>query len=452
MSRITESEIEAFALELLESQGFTCIHGPDIAPDSDSSERGSYGDVVLAGRLTRAVDTLNPDIPPEAREQAIKEVLRITEPDLITTNEKFHRMLTEGVEVEFRRDGEIVGDKVWLVDYHNPANNDFAAVNQFTVMQDNISKRPDILLYVNGLPLVVIELKNAADQSATIRKAFDQLQSYKQAVPALFHYNGLLVVSDGLEAKAGSLSAGFTRFMAWKSIDGTRDEKKTRNQLEVLLKGLCTKERLLDLIRHYTVFEKSKKQDPKTGLTTVSTEKKIAAYHQYFAVNKAIDSTKQAVSVQGDRRCGVVWHTQGSGKSLSMVFYTGKLVLELDNPTVVVITDRNDLDDQLFDTFAGCNQLLRQPPIQADNRDHLQELLKVAAGRIVFTTLQKFLPEEGQEKFPLLSERRNIVVIADEAHRSQYGFAARTVTKKDSSEARTLYGFAKYLRDALPNA
>jgi len=282
-----------------------------------------------------------------------------------------------------------------------------------------------------------MELKNPADENATVRKAYDQLQTYKAYIPSLFNYNTLLIASDGYEARAGSLTAGFSRFMAWKSIDGKREESRLINQLEILIKGLLNKRTVLDLIRHFTVFEKTKKEDPKTGLSTVATEKKIAGYHQYFAVNKAIESTRMAASVRGDRRCGVVWHTQGSGKSLSMVFYTGKLVLKLDNPTIVVITDRNDLDDQLFDTFAGCHQLLRQAPVQAQDREDLKKLLRVASGGIVFTTVQKFFPDEKGMEYPLLSERRNIVVIADEAHRSQYDF---------------IDGFARHTRDALPYA
>lgn len=359
-------------------------------------------------------------------------------------------MLTDGVSVEYQKNGDTVGDKIWLIDFENPLNNDLLVCNQFTVIENEKTKRPDVVLLVNGLPLVVIELKNPADENATIQKAFTQLQNYKKAIPSLFNYNGVLVASDGLDAKMGSLTAGWSRFMAWKTVDGTKEDKSTVPQIETLINGMLRPDVLLDLVKQFTVFEKTKKEDSQTGLISVETIKKIAAYHQYHAVKKAVVSTKEASQEDGSRKAGVVWHTQGSGKSLSMVFYAGKIVLELDNPTIVIITDRNDLDDQLFDTFAGSKQLLRQEPIQASNRAHLKKLLKTAGGGIIFTTIQKFSPEEISENFDLLSERKNIVVIADEAHRSQYGFGAKTLIK--NGEAFTKYGFAKYLRDALPNA
>lgn len=311
-------------------------------------------------------------------------------------------------------------------------------------------------MFVNGLPLVVIELKNPADEKATVHKAYTQLQNYKNAIPQLFNYNSLLIASDGLDAKAGSLTAAWTRFMNWKTSDGKKEAKTTISQIETLIKGMLKPEVLLDLIAHYTVFEKSKKIDKETGQTFVETVKKIAAYHQYYAVKKAIESTKKASQEKGNRKDGVVWHTQGSGKSLSMVFYAGKIVLELDNPTIVVMTDRNDLDDQLFGTFASSHQLLRQTPVQTKNRKHLKELLKTAGGGIIFTTIQKFSPEDGGENFDLLSTQKNIIVIADEAHRSQYGFGAKNIIQKDKDGnevgAKISFGFAKYLRDALPNA
>jgi type I restriction enzyme, R subunit len=359
-------------------------------------------------------------------------------------------MLTDGVGVEYQKNGDTVGDKVWLIDFENSLNNNLLVCNQFTVVENEKTKRPDVVLLVNGLPLVVIELKNPADENATVQKAFTQLQNYKKVISSLFYYNGVLVASDGLDAKMGSLTAGWSRFMAWKTVDGVKEDKSTVPQIETLINGMLCPDVLLDLVKQFTVFEKTKKEDSKTGLTSVETVKKIAAYHQYHAVKKAVESTKDASREDGSRKAGVVWHTQGSGKSLSMVFYSGKIVLELDNPTIVVITDRNDLDDQLFDTFAGSKQLLRQEPIQANNRAHLKKLLKTAGGGIIFTTIQKFSPEEISENFELLSERKNIVVIADEAHRSQYGFGAKTLIK--NGEAFTKYGFAKYLRDALPNA
>jgi len=445
MTKIFESNIENFAIELLEKQGYVYL-----SPEQQEVERENLSEVVLRGRLKSAIDKLNPNIPEEAREQALREVLNLPSQNLVENNEAFHQILTDGVGVEYQKNGDTVGDKVWLVDFANPLNNDLVVCNQFTVIENGVNKRPDVVLLVNGLPLVVIELKNPTDENATVQKAFTQLQNYKNAIPSLFYYNGILVASDGLDAKMGSLTAGWSRFMAWKTVDGVKEDKSTVPQIETLIKGMLRPDVLLDLVKQFTVFEKTKKEDPQTGLTSVETVKKIAAYHQYHAVNKAVVSTKEASREDGNRKVGVVWHTQGSGKSLSMVFYAGKIVLELDNPTIVVITDRNDLDDQLFDTFASSKQLLRQEPIQANNRAHLKELLQTAGGGIIFTTIQKFSPEDLSKNFDLLSERRNIVVIADEAHRSQYGFGAKTLIK--NGQAHTKYGFAKYLRDALPNA
>jgi len=305
-------------------------------------------------------------------------------------------------------------------------------------------------LLVNGMPFVVIELKNPSDEKATVKKAFTQLQNYKTAIPALFHYNAVLVASDGLDARGGTLTSPFSRFLAWKTIDGIKEEKETVPQIDTLVRGMLAPQVLLDLIAHFTVFQTTDIPDLETGITQIQTIKVQAAYHQYYAVNKAVVSTKGAAGEHGDQKIGVVWHTQGSGKSFSMVFYAGKVVLSLDNPTVVVITDRNDLDDQLFDTFASCKQLLRQDPVQVESRGHLKELLKTRGGGIIFTTIQKFSPEEGNDVFDMLSDRKNIIVIADEAHRTQYGFGAKTTTKDGG--ATTRYGFAKYLRDALPNA
>ncbi|MCE7699762.1 MAG: type I restriction endonuclease subunit R, partial [Methanobacterium paludis] len=331
-----------------------------------------------------------------------------------------------GVDVEYRKSDRIAGDKVWLFDFQNPENNEFLAVNQFTVVENKNNRRPDIVIFVNGIPLVVFELKNPLDEDATIKTAFNQLETYKDQIPSLFHYNEIMIISDGVEARAGTITSNFERFMPWKTIDGRKEEIKTMPQIEVLLRGMLKRDVLVDLIRHFIVFQ--------TNKTTV--KKKLAAYHQYHAVNKAVDETIKAAAPEGDRRCGVVWHTQGSGKSLIMAFYSGKLVQKLDNPTIVLLTDRNDLDDQLFGTFSGCQDLLRQAPVQAETRENLQELLTVSSGGIVFTTIQKFLPEKGDD-YPVLSERRNIIVIADEAHRSQYDF---------------IDGFARHMHDALPNA
>lgn len=476
-TRIGEDAIEMMAIERLGDQGYGYAYGPDIAADGATPERSSYEDVLLLGRVEAAIARLNPAVPPDARLDALRQIRHLSAPELIANNETFHRLLTEGIPVTTQQDGQPRGDLVRLVDFANPLNNDFLAVNQFTVIENGINKRPDIVLFVNGLPLVVIELKNAADETATLKAAYKQVQTYKAAIPSLFTYNGVLVISDGLEAQAGSLSAGRSRFAAWKTGDGVVEASPLIPQLETLIRGMLNPRTLLDLIRSFTVFEKDRHEDLQTGIVRIETVKKLAFYHQYYAVNKAVESTLRAVdldsrtalrepparynlpSVQdqprGDRKAGVFWHTQGSGKSLSMVFYTGKIVQLLDNPTIVVITDRNDLDDQLFDTFAASKQLLRQEPVQAGSRDQLKALLKVASGGIVFTTIQKFWPEEGNV-FETLSQRHNIVVIADEAHRTQYGFGARTIDEMDEDGnmvgQRVVYGFAKYLRDALPHA
>jgi len=455
MNYLTESAIEDFAIKLFERLGYSYVYAPDIAPDGDNPERAHYDEVILKDRLWAAVQRINPSVPRHALQEAVKDVERIHSPELLANNETFHRMMTEGVKVTYQKDGQDRGDLVWLIDFAKPENNEFVVANQFTVIENNQNKRPDIILFINGLPLVVIELKNAADENATIKSAYKQIDTYKHTIPSLFTTNAILVISDGLEAKAGSLSAGFSRFMTWKSADGKTEASHLVSQLETLINGMLNKTTLLDLIRHFVVFEKAKKEDPKTGVISISTVKKLAAYHQYYAVNAAIASTLRAASSGGDQKAGVVWHTQGSGKSLSMVFYTGKIVLALDNPTVLVITDRNDLDDQLFDTFAATAQLLRQEPKQADDRQQLKDLLKVGSGGVVFSTIQKFQPEEGNV-YEQLSDRRNIIVVVDEAHRTQYGFQAKTVDEKDDQGnvigQKVVYGFAKYLRDALPNA
>ncbi|HAH32183.1 MAG TPA: restriction endonuclease subunit R [Elusimicrobia bacterium] len=659
MPAFTESEIETFSLDELKRLGFSYIPGPSIAPDvevtdglftaepsvpfGEPEKRESYGDVVLKSTLEEAIERLNPEIPAAARQEALKAVLSVYSPQLIDANENFHKLLAEGVPVTVRKDGQDRGERVWLVDFQNPENNVFFSINQFTIIERNQNKRTDIILYVNGLPLVVIELKNPADANATIRKAYDQIQTYKIVIPSLFFYNAFCVISDGLEAKAGTLSAPFSRFQAWKTVDGKKESPGHVSQLEVLINGMFNKATLLDLIRNFIVFEKYKKIDAKTGLTQIETVKKIAAYHQYYAVNAALVSTRRAMGIleprpsplaplpegegknyrggldfsglvtearelrkkqtpveevmwellrdkklQGlkfrrqhqigdyiadfycnelklvveldgsvhnipsqskkdstrdawlkslgnrvlrftntdileniptvlqsiasfsahpsplmqkvissapspgsashplplgegrgegyaNRKAGVIWHTQGSGKSLSMVFYAGKLIRNLNNPTIVVITDRNDLDQQLFDTFAASSSLLGQKPVQADSRENLKALLKVASGGIVFTTMQKFAPSapspgsashplplgEGRgegdiSSMPCLSTRRNIIVIADEAHRTQYGFETKFIDTKDKdgnvTGTRKAYGFAKYLRDAIPNA
>ncbi|MCX6256607.1 MAG: HsdR family type I site-specific deoxyribonuclease [Bacteroidia bacterium] len=540
MNPITESEIEQIAIGYLQNLGYSYLLGPDISPDGIHPER-QYNEVLLVNRLRDAIDKFNSTIPADAKEDALKKILRIGMQGLaspVDANELFHRYLNEGIDVEVRTNDGIRGNKVYIADFNEPENNEFLAVNQFTVIENNQNKRPDLILFINGLPLVVIELKNPTDELATVKTAFNQLQTYKQAIPSLFTYNELLIASDGWDAKYGTITSDRSRFSSWKTKDlpaprpnmyyvyailcyndsiyigqtenlekrwkehllgvgadwtkkykpkmivhfeeyNTRSEAVKREhdlktgygrkwlkreiaagrarqaggrttadtlqpQMEVMFKGMLNKKTLLDLIRHFIVFEKSKEK----------TLKKIAAYHQYYAVNKAVSTTQLASTETGDRRAGVIWHTQGSGKSLSMVFYTGKLVLALDNPTIVVLTDRNDLDDQLFETFTNCQQLLRQEPRQAEDRRHLRSLLNVASGGIVFTTIQKFMPldediivsktavQDPSAKYigaeiKALSLRKNIIVIADEAHRSQYDF---------------IDGYAKHLRDALPNA
>jgi len=369
MAKITESKIEEFAIGLLEKQGYQYIYAPSIAPDSKTPERQKFEDVLLMERLQSAVEIINPSIPADIREDAIKQIQRLNSPELIANNEAFHRMLTEGIKVSYQKDGNSRGDLVWLIDFQNPENNDFLVANQFTVIENNVNKRPDVVLFVNGIPLVVIELKNPADENATVRSAFRQVQTYKQSIANLFTYNAYMIISDGLEANAGTISSGSSRFMAWKTSDGKVEASPLIGQMETLIKGMLNKSTLLDLIRHFIVFEKAKREDKETGIITIETVKKLASYHQYYAVNRAVESTLRAsgyseansedcdelmvmespasyglvgVNSQpvGDRKGGVVWHTQGSGKSLSMVFYTGKIVLTMDNPTVVVITDR----------------------------------------------------------------------------------------------------------------
>ncbi len=485
-TQLTESEIEDLALQELAQLGYTYIPGPSLLASADGipAARPNTDAVVLPQHLRAAAQRLNPGIAEELREQAIKELLRVTGPELLTNNETTHRMLTEGIKVTTVRDGHERGELVFLIDFTNPERNEFLAVNQLVVTENGRNRRPDIVLFVNGLPLVVIELKNAADERATIRSAFTQIQNYKHDIPSLFAFNSLCVISDGLEAKAGSLSAGFSRFSAWKTSDGITEDSRLIPEMETIINGLLRPAVLLEMVRYFTVFEKDEGKDKTTGLVKIQTVKKVAAYHQYYAVLAAVKSTLRAAGYAdyrefdapsvtgttgdhptlptvadqaiGDRRGGVVWHTQGSGKSLSMVFFAGKIVQVMDNPTLVVITDRNDLDDQLFDTFSTSQQLLRQTPRQAEDRQHLKQLLAVEAGGIVFTTIQKFSPEEGNV-FDELSDRSNIVVIIDEAHRSQYGFEARNakVIDRETGEQigmRTVYGHAKYLRDALPQA
>jgi len=430
MSAFDESIVEQATMEWLEELGYATVFGPDIAPDETAAERTDYGQVVLIGRLREALGRINPRIPSEARAEAIRKVLLAESPSLIENNRRFHKMLVDGVDVEYRRpDGSVAGDKVWLVDFKDIDANDWLAVNQFTIIEDRRNRRPDVLLFVNGLPLVLFELKNAAAEEVTVKGAFNQVQTYKKDIPSLFVFGEMNIVSDGLEARLGTLTGDWERFAPWRTIDGVTIAPRGTSELETLVKGVLDRQRLLDLIRHFIIFEDDGQK----------ISKKLAGYHQYHAVNKAVTETVRAAAPIGDRRVGVIWHTQGSGKSLSMVFYAGKVILDpaMNNPTLVVLTDRNDLDEQLFTTFGQCKDLLRQTPVKAENRGHLRKLLSVGSGGVVFTTIQKFLPETKGDKYPLLSDRRNIVVIADEAHRSQYAF---------------IDGFARHLRDGLPKA
>ncbi|MEQ9328643.1 MAG: type I restriction endonuclease subunit R [Rhodospirillales bacterium] len=471
MPAITEADIETMLLEQLQSLGYTRIPSTVAGPDGSTPERDAHADVILVNRLKQALDRLNPDIPPEAREDALKKVLATEKPSLVEENRRLHRALVEGIDVEFYTgDGTIRGDKVWLVDFDDPDANDWLALDQFTVIENSNNRRPDVVIFVNGLPLGVIELKNPGSETATLAGAYNQLQTYKAQIPSLFRTNALLVTSDGLTARVGSLTADFERFMPWRTTDGRIVLEKGQPELETLIEGVFDRHRLLELVRDFTVF----------GETPSGLVKIVAGYHQLHAVKRAVRSTLRALDAnqaaqavatdpnqmseeptdyglpgvagyaRGDKRIGVIWHTQGSGKSLLMAFYAGQLVRHqaMENPTIVVITDRNDLDDQLFGTFAMCRSLIRQTPVQAESREDLRAALTRASGGVVFTTIQKFSPGAGEADYPALTDRRNVVVIADEAHRSQYGFRA----KMERSTGEVSYGFAKYLRDALPNA
>jgi len=452
MSTLNESVVEDAALAWLAGLGYAVLHGPDIAIGMLGAERSdpNYRDVVLEGRLRQALERLNRDLPADALEDAFRKLTRTDAPTLVERNRAVHRMLVDGVTVEYRRkDGSIAGAQAQVIDFNTPDNNDWLAINQFTVADGQHTRRPDMVLFVNGLPLAVIELKNPADENATVWSAHQQLQTYQAQIPALFATNAALLISDGVQARIGALGAGKEWFKPWRTITGREDAAAKLAELQVVLEGVFEKRRFLNLVRHFIVFE-----DEGGGKII----KKMAGYHQFHAVNVAVEETLRAAQAHkaaemlgryeaggkpggapGDRRVGVVWHTQGSGKSLTMAFYAGRMILHpvMENPTLVVLTDRNDLDDQLFGTFARCKELLRQPPVQAADRADLREKLKVASGGVVFTTIQKFFPEEKGDRYPELSDRRNVVVIADEAHRSQYDF---------------IDGFARHMRDALPNA
>ncbi|MDR6213631.1 type I restriction endonuclease subunit R [Paracidovorax wautersii] len=436
MAFLSEAAVEQALLDQLRSLDYSIEREEDIGPDGHRPERESHDEVVLKKRFEDAVARLNPGLPLEVRQDAVRRVMQSELPSLLEENRRLHKLMTEGVDVEYYADdGTLTAGKVALIDFQHPELNDWLAVSQFVVINGQNNRRPDVVVFVNGLPLGVIELKAPGSAGAHLLGAFNQLQTYKKQIPALFNTNALLVTSDGIAARVGSLSADLERFMPWRTTDGTDIAPKGAPELSTLIEGVFERRRLLDLLCHFTVF----------GETGSGLAKIIAGYHQFHAVRHAVNSTVTASSPEGNQRVGVIWHTQGSGKSLLMAFYAGQLVKHpaMANPTLVVLTDRNDLDDQLFSTFSMCRDLIRQTPVQAESREDLQKVLSRASGGVIFTTLQKF----GEIAEPLTT-RRNVVVIADEAHRSQYGFKA----KVDAKTGEISYGFAKYMRDALPNA
>jgi type I restriction enzyme, R subunit len=468
LENFTEDKLEEAAIEILQELGYCYIFGPDISCDGERPERKDYRTVILEDRVKDALYRLNRHLPQESIEEAFRQIIAFNSPSLEENNRYFHNLITEGIDVWLHQDGQSRPLKAFLIDFEEPANNDFLVVNQFTIIEKE-ERRPDLVLFINGIPFVVIELKSATDENVSIDNAYAQIQTYKRDIPTLFYYNAFCILSDGINAKAGTITASQERFMNWRTVDGENIEPLEVPQYEVLLRGMLAKDRLIDIIENFILFQESKEEERDENGKKIGERKTIAkilaAYHQYFAVKKAVEKTKIATSENGDRKIGVIWHTQGSGKSFSMVFYTAQLVKQLNNPTIVVITDRNDLDDQLFSTFSKSKDILRQTPKQADVRKLSEEQKKQQAnekskeinglydllndresGGIIFTTIQKFKPEEGE--MPVLTDRKNVIVIADEAHRSQYGFSAKTDTK--TGEVK--YGYAKYLRDALPNA
>ncbi|MDU5081604.1 MAG: type I restriction endonuclease subunit R [Bacillota bacterium] len=464
----TEESLEQAAIEILQELGYDYKFAPDISCDGEYPERKDYREVILEQRVKDALFRINRDLPEEALEEAYRQIITFNSPMLEENNRYFHKLLVEGMEVSYQENGHIRTKRAYIIDFHNIDNNEFLVANQFTIVE-NEERRPDLIIFINGIPLVAVELKSASDENVGIEEAFNQIQTYKKDIPSLFNYNAFCILSDGINAKVGTITSNEARFMNWRSIDGETIEPFSSPQYEVLFKGMLAKERLLDIIENYILFQESKEEEKDFYGNKIGDKKTIikimAAYHQYFAVKKAIEKTKEATSEDGDRKIGVIWHTQGSGKSFSMVFYTARLVKELNNPTIVVITDRNDLDDQLFETFAKSEDILRQTPKQADVRklteaqksqqlgnnskeiNGLYDLLNDReSGGIIFTTIQKFTPEDGD--MPVLTDRKNVIIIADEAHRSQYGLEPKT----DIKTGEVKYGYAKYLRDALPNA
>ena len=436
-----ESNLEHTLIEWLQEQGYCYAFGPDISPGGQDDERHDYGTVVLKNRLKQSLLRINGKLPVEAIDEAMRQVLHPQHPTLIQNNHTFHKFITKGIDVQLRQpDGSYRTQKVWLSDQNNPENNEFLAVNQLTIIENKHTRRPDVIIYINGLPIAVIELKNPTDENATIEAAYNQLETYKHQIPSLMAYNSFLIISDGLQAKAGSLTATIDRYTFWKTKDGSNTASDGLPQLEVLAAGLLNKQTLIDIIHNFVMFQSDGK----------NTWKILSAYQQYYAVNKAVMNAHRAASSSGDRRIGVIWHTTGSGKSFTMAFFTGKIIRQMNNPTVIVITDRNDLDDQLYTTFCHSSELIGQTPEQANNRADLrQKLMQRQSGGVIFTTIQKFEPDNTDSDM-VLNSRSNIIVIADEAHRSQYGFEARVV--KTAEEAEIKYGYARYLHNALPMA
>lgn len=440
---MTEEQLEQDMLSWLSELGYTQIYGPDIAPDGSAPERSHFQEVLLIKRLKAAINHLNPHIPLAAREDALQQVCDLNTPILLSANHRFHHFLVNGVPVSYQKDDETRGDFVRLIDFTTPAENEWLAINQFSIQGPKHTRRPDIILFINGLPLILIELKNPADEKADLGKAFSQLQTYKEQIPDVFQYNEILIISDGSEAQMGALSTNFERFMVWRTIDGiTLDPLGQFAELETLTRGILNPICLLDYLRFFVLFENEGEL-----------VKKIAGYHQFHAVKHAIQQVIQASRPNGDKKGGVVWHTQGSGKSITMTCFASRVMREpmMENPTIVVITDRNDLDGQLFGVFSLSQDLLREQPVQVESRQDLRvKLNNRPSGGIVFCTIQKFMPGEDENIFPLLSDRRNIVVIADEAHRTQYGFTSEL--KGKAGHEKYSVGYAQHLRDALPNA
>jgi len=458
-----ETDLEFAVLEWFEELGYEVLFGPDISPEGSYPERKDYRDVILEERLKAALSRINPCLPNESLDEAFRQISIPQNPGLLMNNKAFHKMITDGLDVHVKqKDGRYRTEKAYAFDHTKPLNNEFLVVNQFTIIEHGVDKRPDVVVFVNGIPLVVMELKSASEENVDITHAYHQLKTYLKKIPSLFTYNSFMVISDGINAKAGTLTSDEDRFMSWRTIDGDMLASQSIPQIEVLIKGMFERTRFLDIIQHFVLFQDDGKELYKI----------LAGYHQYHAVNKAVESTERATKDSGDRRIGVIWHTQGSGKSLSMVFYAGKLVIneELENPTIVVITDRNDLDDQLFSTFVKSKDILRSTPVQAQDRGDLRDLLNNrTSGGVIFTTIQKFAPMINEIKdewdtnllmvadepfqygeTPVLTDRKNVIVIADEAHRSQYGFGADVVQSANGADVK--YGYAKYMRDSLPNA